>query len=311
MKIDEKFALAESQPQGGFVRIDENHSCDLFAGTALGNRALMLLSEYQPPDPPNLAFIKSEIRRRDDGKWALLLSLQRGDLRDLFSSLVADLVETTGSVPREEAPIRLVTRLSHWQKLLSRAPSGVLEDFELRGLIGELDFLLKEAIPARQLAAAVDAWKGPIRASRDFRFPDVEVEIKAVTRTGRTVKVSSIEQLSDASVPVRLATVIVELFSDPLGSDGSVAAFVGKVRDAFKSNRDALEMLNSKLTTSGYLDLPAYGERYMKTGPQKYYEVVKGFPRINRLETNPGISTAEYEISIQSLAPYSIEKWAI
>jgi hypothetical protein len=311
MNIEDKFALAENQPEGGFVRVDEKHRSDLFVGTVAGGRALMLISQYQPPDPPALAFIHSEVRRRDDGKWALLLSLQRNDLKSLFFHLISDLVEATGSVPREEAPIRLVTRLSHWQKLLSRAPSGVLDDAELRGLIGELEFLAKEALPARQTLGAIQAWKGPNRATRDFQFPDVEVEVKAVTRSGKTVKISSIEQLSEAPVPLRLATVVVELFSDPLGSEGSVAAFVDEVRKSFEQSAAALELFETKLAAAGYVNLPAYDERYLAVGAHKFYEVRQGFPRINRPETNLGISAAEYEINIQSLTPFSILTWIV
>jgi hypothetical protein len=308
LNLEEKFALAEGRPEGGFVRVDDQLFPDLFVGSSAGCRVLMLIADYQPPEPPNLAFIRSEIRRRDDQKWLLLISLQRRDLRQLFSHLVTDLVQVTGRAPRDEAPNALVTRLAHWQKLLSRSPSGVLEDHELRGLLAELRFLHADVIPARQITAAVDAWKGPDRRARDFRFADVEVELKALTRTSKSVGISSISQLSDAGVPVRLATVVVELFDDPQGGQ-AVADFIAQLRNVCAGFSAALELLNNKLAAAGYIDLPAYSERYVSFGQTLFYAVGMDFPRLNRMSVHPGIVDATYDIAIQAIENFKIPNW--
>jgi hypothetical protein len=271
----------------------------------------MLIADYQPPEPPPLAFIESEVRRRDDGKWLLMLMLRRNDLKPLFSHLVTDLVDIAGNASRDDAPNKLITRLGHWQKLLSRSPSGVLEDHELRGLLAELRFLQFEAVPIRQALPGLTAWKGPDRGTRDFRFPDVEVEIKAITRTGKTVTISSIEQLSDAVVPVILAAGVVELFDDPLGAQSSVADFVAQLRKLLEANKDAQEMFETKLARAGYADLPAYSERFVSFGPLGFYLIKSEFPRLNRPALHAGIVSATYDVSIQSLEPFRVRHWTV
>src|SRR5688500_10582400 len=71
----------------------------------------------------------------------------------------------------------LLARLVQWQSLLSRGLKRLLDDREIRGLIGELSFLRDELIP-RFGPPAVLFWQGPNGLPQDFALGSYLFEVK-------------------------------------------------------------------------------------------------------------------------------------
>lgn len=307
MSYEDKFARAEASGQEGvFTRIDEAHPVGIYLGLEDGDRAVMLVCPAKPPAPPPLVAIRVDVRARNDGTWALVLKLARRDLKGLFTHLVEDL---DGATRQPGDPGKaVVERLTRWQRLLSRGTPGVLEDQELRGLAAELDFLLSEAIPVAGARAAVSAWKGPYEAPKDFLFDNVEVEVKAVHRQQRRIRISSLEQLSDSGLPLYLWSRAVDLDtgSDP---DTSMAAFVERARTAVGLDAVAAEGLELGLRSAGYEDRPEYDTRYVRFGPHTCFRVCDGFPRIQRVNVVPGVLDCSYDIDLNDLAAFRVASW--
>ena len=84
-----------------------------------------------------------------------------------------------------------------WEGLLSQYKN---QDQLERGLIGEL-WVLNELIDLYG-PRFVEYWIGPTHQRHDFRFGDVELEIKTTNSKDRTHTISSVEQLepTDGSV---------------------------------------------------------------------------------------------------------------
>jgi hypothetical protein len=209
--IEELFRRAEQAGvDGSFSRISESHPVDLFLGVEGGRRTIMVVCRTRPPEPPSLGAMMVEARPRQRGEWVLLIRLDRSDFTGLFTRVVEDLVDATRVAPPDPGEV-VIGRLARWQRLFSRRPSTLLEEHELRGLAAELSFLVDEAIPKFGPLVAAMAWVGPYAAPKDFSFQTVEVEVKATHRQSRSIRISSLEQLTDAGLPISLWCRVVEV----------------------------------------------------------------------------------------------------
>lgn len=308
--LEEKFRRAEAGEGTGFLRVSADHPVDLFIGIDEGRRALLLICEKEPPAAPIFDAIRAQCGKREDGRWAFLVRLERNDLRGLFAYLAENLILAT---ERERdshlAAVRLVERLRWWQRLLSKGRSGLLTDTELRGLVGELLFLRDCAIPEFGPKGAVDAWVGPFDAPRDFRLPDLDVEVKAVARDSATVRISSLEQLAPAGAPITLARIVLEAVSEESSEASSVQSIVNDVRTSCEGNMDAALALTQRLSAAGYQDMPEYDKVFFQSKPPVFYGCGEGFPALVPGGVPQGIVQGTYQIDIASIAKYVIPDW--
>jgi hypothetical protein len=309
MTHEEVFQRAEAAGvDGAYSLVSEDHPVGLYLGLERGNRALMVVCPRQPPPPPPLAAISVESRQRLDGDWALVLRLERTDLKSLFAHLVEDLEGATrieGGDPGDT----VVRRLVRWQRLLSRRASMVLEEHELRGLAAELTFLADEAVPALGSAAGVNGWVGPYAAPKDFVFAMAEVEVKAVRRLQRTVTVSSLEQLTEAELPLFIWICEVESTEEQDRNGVAFPTLVARVRSLVASDACASERLEESLRSAGYEDRPEYGQVFVRVGRASTYHVGSSFPRLTRGGVSAGIVGCRYELLIRALEPFIVPTW--
>jgi len=306
---EDVFARAEAAGRdGAFSRIDESHPVDIFLGLESGQRAIMVVCPTPPPEPPSLSALAIETRPRQSGGWALVVRLERPDLKALFSRLVEDLDEATRQRPEDPGGV-VMGRLARWQRMFSRRPSSILEDHELRGFVAELDFLISEAIPAVGTSAGVAAWVGPFDAPKDFVFSDVEVEVKALRRQARSVIISSLEQLTDAGMPVYLWCRVLDLDGSDSEPERSVAALVRRARSLVADDAGAAERLEEAFQAVGYRDDPEYERHTVVLGQSLCHAVRSDFPRIQRPEVASGVIACRYEIATSGLADFVVDSW--
>lgn len=309
MTHEEAFSNAErAGVDGVFTRVDATHPVGIYLGIESGKRTMMVVCPTEPPEMPSLAAIEIEARHRQAGDWALMFRLEHRDLRLLFARLVEDLEEATRARP-ERPGETVCQRLHRWQKLLARRQGTRLDDRALRGLAAELCFLRDEAVPAWGPDSATQAWRGPFDAAKDFVWPSVEVEVKALYRSGVRILVSSLDQLSDAGVPLYLWSKVVDLAA--AGDVGAVSAavLVEQVRTAVSSKPLALERFEEALRSAGYVDGPEYEGRYLYLGDSACYAVRNEFPRIQRAEVATGVIDATYELRVGDLGAFAVSGW--
>ena len=87
---------------------------------------------------------------------------------------------------------------------------GVFDLYELRGLVGELLYLERVAIPKYGIEAAVACWVGPKGADQDFVSQDKRIEVKTIREGADRVRISSAEQLDVSGHDLKLAMVVLE-----------------------------------------------------------------------------------------------------
>lgn len=292
-----------------FQRIDESHPLDFYLGRETsGEWVLLLITKEQPKSSREYQAIHVISRERTDGRWALLFRLMTPELEKLFSLLCEDLVESSRNIQDSSLSASFVlARFARWQRLLERGQSGLLDEAALQGLIGELLFLEKQAIPSKGLREAVNGWVGPAGAERDFRFAEHEYEVKAIGVSVKRILVSSAEQLDLKSKPLDLFVVLLDQTEPGRHAEAfTPLGIVARLREVIGSDPIALEAFESKLLEAGFIVREEYAERAYVFRNFRAFRVGEGFPAIRRSELPQGIGTVIWELELSAVSSFEL-----
>ncbi|MBI5135766.1 MAG: PD-(D/E)XK motif protein [Nitrospirae bacterium] len=308
MAFEARWREMPTHPEGAaFQRVDESHPLDFYLGKeASGEWALLLVTQEQPISSREYQAIHVIRRQRNDDRWALLFRLVRPELGKLFALLCEDLVEASRNIPDPARSASYVlARFARWQRLLELGHSGLLGEAALKGLIGELLFLERQAIPSRGLREAVAGWVGPAGADRDFRFPGHECEIKTILTGADRVLISSEEQLDVPEGSLDLVIVVLDE-ADPRSHPEAFTplGIVERVRQVVEHDPVALETFEGRLMEAGFVARGEYGERAYVFERFRTFRLVEGFPAIRRSLLPAGIGKVTWELELRAILPF-------
>jgi hypothetical protein len=255
---------------------------------------------------PRLRSLEIVIRDVDGGR-ALVVLLKDGEQRELFASLCEDVVRAGESASdNQDALSRAVRRLVRWHHLLRGGSGNLLSLDEQRGLLGELDFLsrLSRLIGPR---AAIESWRGPSGASKDFELGEMLIEVKARRGAARpSVQISSEDQLSD--VPGARIFLVVSTVDAVIKPDGLTLTDHVRAAERIFAEADTESFLlwDEAIQASGFDYDDDYSERRWRIGSPIDHEVRGDFPRIVT-PLLPGVSSVRYSVSLDSCAGYRLD----
>lgn len=295
-----------------FRRIRSNEPADVLLGLRLPEKHPVLIVRVDEIALGRLNVVESagldvEIDRGDvagDRDAALLVELRDAQFRDLFATLVVDLVDRLPSGEGDAAIVGTISnRLRRWQDLLRRHQTGMSLE-QQRGLFAELAII--EALMRHGVAMAwlVGGWSGPMGAEQDFEFPTVSLEVKAKAATRKTVRIASEYQLADRDDDGQVVLIVVTLAT---GDEGrSLGQQVDAVREAAATESHVRERLEDCLRAYGWLDEHAarYESRLWQVADVSSFSVVGEFPRLVADELPSGMSQVSYSLDIEGLAGY-------
>jgi hypothetical protein len=302
--IEESWARVRAKTEvAGAIRVDPEHPADLFAAQdEEGRLGLVLLLTERPPSPPRLDSVIIDVTERSDGRWAVGLWLMTQTLLTPFAQLCDDLIASSRDIPGERMGSFVVGRLHRWHELLESASRGWSLS-RLRGLIGEL-LVLKEGIRSYGQTEMIRGWGGPFGAPQDFTLPELWLEVKATFPTARSVRITSVEQLS---APGRLLLAVYTLATLLPSETGVTArALVTEIEaDARKVNLDDVaDDFNRRLNALGFDRTADYAQLPFRLDAVHYYEVSEGFPRITPADIASGIGDVTYDVELGALKPF-------
>ena len=241
------------------------------------------------------------------GHKSLVLLLRDEEQRELFANLCKDIVKAGElGTDNRDALNRAIRRTMHWHHLLRGGKSGLLSLEEQRGLLGELQFLL-HLIDLIGPRAAIEAWKGPFGASKDFELDGCLVEVKARRGAAKPfVQISSEDQLSDID-DCRLFLVVSAIDAVVKPNGLTLTDYVTEVEKLYAvADPEAYSLWEEAIMSTGFDFEDDYADRRWNIGKSLHFEVVDGFPRI----ANPpplGVSAVRYSISLDACSNFSVE----
>lgn len=302
-------SLKPEPPQSVFKRYDATHPLDFYLGLdGFGQHLLLFVCSEEPPHQLDMRAIKLKKSCRDDGKWALLWTLEDLALLEMFSLLSEDLIEHSRDIEDGMSPLNFVLRrLSSWRHLLERASESVLSGSSVRGLCGELVFL-DQLIDLLGGNEAVMSWVGPSGADQDFQFGTTAWEVKTIRPEADTVMIASERQLD--SVDKNIQLMVIEIADVSSTSDGmfTLNSQVSKLRKKLSSCYDALVEFDNKLLVAGYVAREEYGNSFFKIRSLAGFTIAEGFPRLSGKIIPAGVVNICYEIELEQLEVFLIER---
>lgn len=289
-------------------RVNSNGKFDFFwVVVEDGKPGLMLILPTEPESKPKLPELKNLIAnfRIISGRWAFVLALKESSQSELFETLCRDVVES-GEVATnlDEALFRAIQRTKRWHYLLRAGRSEGLSIEEQRGLIGELAFLRDLAVNLGA-DAAIEAWKGPSGAPKDFELIGCCVEVK--TRRSAaipSISISSADQLADCDGG-RLFLNVTNVESAIVPEGMTLHDYVSLTDSLFQEGQNTYTKWEDAIYSTGYDPLNQYDDRRWLIRSTTYFEVMDGFPRIP-CPLPQGVQNIRYSISLDACAPFEL-----
>lgn len=286
----------------GQILVDAKHPLRMFLNiNNKGNKELLI------PVPRFNTTFKSTVAigmnnyHSPEGKF-LAIELIRSDLESEYMSMCFDLIESSRSYgTATESRKQLFNSLKKWYYLFSEINSGLLPDNEIRGLMGELNYIISELKAGREDTIIINAWQIFKNSSRDFIFDDTWSEIKTNESTKDYVTVSSIEQL-DHETEGQLVVYQIEKrdFNDP--ESISLNDLVKQIQNDI--GFEAETIFNQKLLSKGYTYNEEYDNYRFAFVGTIIYLVADDFPRLMRKNLPLAIWRSTYDLKLDL-----IERW--
>lgn len=297
------------EQNGGFARVDSVHPLELYIGyEGSAQRVLLVISRTEPEQLPSSKSVEVQIRKRLDGRWAVLFRLVRKEQEEVYLQLCSDLIESSRlQTVGRKGELYLFDRYKRWHRLMERQADGLLSESSRKGLVGELLFL-QDVLSTRMSARdAVAGWMGPEKGDRDFVYPSGWHEIKAVGSAAVTVSISSLEQL-DAPPPGELVVYLLDRTAPGDGAGISLNSMVNQVRETIGPDPDAKELFETKLTFDfGYLYHREYDSPLYRLSGLRRYTVDDQFPRLTKDSVPSQVVKTKYDLSLSSLEDWRSE----
>ncbi len=243
-------------------------------------------------------------------KSFLLVALVNNDLKDIFSVLCEDLINSMATEDDEKKLItELLNRLEKWRSLLEKAAFPGLTGEEQRGLFGELYMLDKilERLPDKNVCLL--AWTGATGKPQDFQGVGWSVEVKTcLSGNHHKIQINGERQLDTRGLDfLALHQIVIEKSN----SEGiSLNAMVDNVTERLKDEFSLLTRFRSLLAEAGYFhhQRDLYEEPQYVVRQENSFEIKEEFPRIQPDEIRNGVGDLRYTINVADCLRWKISK---
>lgn len=180
---------------GYFTRIGDNRNINLYIGKdENAHFSLDFRGQFNPAKIVGSKVIEVSQFTIEETLF-LRFSLLNPDLLECFSLFCYDILKSTfGIIDEETAYKQIQTRYLSWKRLF-KPNSGLLNESEIMGLIGELLYMHDYMIPMHGVDVALESWTGPEKTHKDYSLNDTWYEIKTISSGKESVRISSLEQL--------------------------------------------------------------------------------------------------------------------
>ena len=292
-----------------YHRVDGVHQLDLYVGIDdIPRWSLLLICDSEPPALESSKMISVSKRIRSDGRWALSLSLKDDAYKDIFLLFCGDIIGSTRSfTSRKTAVDYFARRYREWREMLADSRGELLSPNEVKGLLGEMYFLLHYLTPKYGIEKAALSWTGPRKLPQDFILDDSWYEAKTISSGKSEVLISSVEQL-DCCVPGELIVIQADKTSTTNERGINLNQVFHQLLDLFPGDLARSDFC-SMLLKYGYYPRPEYetSEYTFEIKNLLRYAVSSGFPCLRRNEIPTSVVKAEYSISLPSIESFKKE----
>ena len=302
MKTFEELANRWNDCQGGQILVDHTHPLKMYLNVNEKNNKELLVPVSNPVSSfhPTKAFGVKNYKYGSSYLFAIELKSEK--LTKEFVCLCFDLIESSRNKSIAfEARETFFETFKKWYSLWTALRGNILSIQEIRGLMGELKYILDEIVSGVSETRLIDAWTTHKDASRDFMFDNTWVEVKTIKTSSDYVTISSLEQLNHDSEG-RLVVYRLDQVDSETDDTYTLNKIVEKLKG--KLSIQAETDLCMKLLIKGYTYDDAYNAFIFRFTKKDLYRVNDTFPRIRRDSVPSAVSAARYDLLL-----LQIEEW--
>lgn len=286
--------------KGGQILVDSGHPLKMYLNVnEVGHRELLI--PVKKPIQTFQSTVAIDVRNyKSADNFFFAIELLDDSLVREYVCLCFDLIESSRKAGTEEVALDiLILTFKKWYAIMNRVRGDILSENELRGLMGEIKFVIDSIYAGRSPEEIVNAWTIHKDADRDFIFDDDWYEIKTVKSSSDYISISSLEQLNHDCDGY---LVIYRLDKSDNEKAITINGMVEQLRRMLDSDLEIIA--NRILLSKGYVNKDAYNKyTYIFSDVQKYF-VNDSFPRITHKDVPDAIIAAKYDICIRE-----IENW--
>ena len=238
---------------------------------------------------------------RDYAGSYLVLSLEDGSRRDLFSTICADVITAAEAAEAGAELGQFLARLDAWRKFLRDRHDGFPRS-ETIGLIGEL-LVLERIVASSPLSLAV--WQSPSDGLHDFLNGGHALEVKTGVGPSPVITISALDQLDTTGVRA-LDLLHVRLIEEPRGQ--CLRDIIGTVAGSLPDD-SARRAFENALLRRGLMpdDDAARSTLRVQLRSIDAYAVSDTFPRLTRAALPVAITDATYKLEIRALTAFAAD----
>lgn len=269
-----------------------------------GNLRLSFMSSVAPPKMDSTKLLKVIQGKETDKVYWTNFDLLESTAKQVFYSFCRDLLGAVDRIDDEKKALVYLKNRFHIWKSMFRKGSVVISAELIKGLFGELYFLDTVLSEKYGIVDAISSWSGTDGTAKDFSKDKDWYEIKAVSVSAVSVKISSVSQLS-SETPGHLVVIRLESMS-PVYSNGksSIGELLYSILQKIELD-ETKELFLSKLLSYGInLSDECCSEKFNVTSVQSY-RVDEKFPRLLEDDIKyKEICKVSYELIINSLEKF-------
>ena len=289
----------------GYKRIDSNHPLDIYIGfDENGKKSFAIITDGEIDNVSSTKMIEVKFVKRTDERYNFSFSLIDSSMSDLFYIFCNDLISSSQNL-KSISPLKFVIeRWKSWLNLFQSPHSLILNENEIRGLLGELVFLKNIMFIKYGIEKSIASWIGVNKAHKDFEIDDTWYEVKTISQNAITVKISSIEQL-DSNIDGTLVVVKLEPTNYSVNDHLQLNKLINSIYELIDDEILKNEFTN-KLITVGYYYAEEYDKYIYSNKGIEYYLVDEKFPRLKKEELKDGIVRVSHELYLNNLKDFRV-----
>lgn len=222
------------------------------------------------------------------------------DANSTFNLVITDIIELlqTGISPNES-----VSRtLNKWRQFWSGGQRRILTEDQMKGLFGELWFLLFWLLPNG--SSMINQWNGPSGSIHDFENESFSVEVKTTSSIrGHVHRINGIDQL-DPPESGHLFFYSLRLRREQSAAN-SLPALVERIKSIIRTESIYLDQFERRLIQANYFQefTEEYNEYRYRIIDERLYNINENFPRLTSAlfqhGVPNGIERIEYDINLE------------
>lgn len=201
--------------------------------------------------------------------------------------------------------------LDKWRRFWGGVTSAVLSDDAVKGLFGELWFLVFWVLPRG--TRHVTNWVGPGGSRHDFEWNTLSVEVKTTTSIrGHIHTINGLDQLqAPENGPLYLYSLRLRREQ---GAANSVPVLIDGIQNALQGEPWLFDSFNSKLALAGYSPVHRdyYAELRFRVVEERLFRVEDPFPRLTNSNFTQGlpqgIESLNYDVNLSGIVDRCLAK---